>query len=215
MNSLPETARTATVALLGALVLGCGGKVDEEVFDEEMAEVRERLAEHDSALAEADSTMARHGARLDSLDRRVEELRRDLEELRKEYGARIERLENGLKFAMPVHFGFDSAKVGAADREKLDRFAGVVGEHYRNAMVTVEGFADPAGPEAYNRRLSRRRAEAVARYLREEAGMNGERLRTVGYGESRLVRPDAHGPGEEGRANRRVTFVIEFAASES
>lgn len=211
MDTISGTLTKATAALLGLLVLGCGGKVDEEVFQEEMSEVRERLSEHDTALAAVDSTLDRHGSRLDSLDRRVAQLRADLEELRKEYGARIEELENGLKFAMPVHFGFDSARVQAADRKKLDRFASVVGSHYGGAEITVEGFADPAGPEAYNRRLSERRAEAVATYLTEEAGLDGARIRTVGYGESRLVRPDAHGPGEEGRANRRVTFVIEFA----
>lgn len=215
MRSLLRTVPTAAVGLLGAGLVACGGKVDQEVFDEEMAEVRQRLAGHDTALARGDSTMSRHAARLDSLDRRIERLRRDLESLREEYGARIDRLESGLTFAMPVHFAFDSSSVDPSEREKLDRFAAVVGEHYRDATVTVEGFADPAGPETYNRRLSRRRAEAVARYLRQEAEMSGDRLRAVGYGESRLVRPDAAGPGAEGRANRRVTFVVEFAPSGS
>lgn len=206
---------TVTAGLVGISLLACGGKVDEEVFDEEMAEVRERLAAHDTALADADSTMTRHGERLDDLDQRVESLRSDLEDLREEYGARIERLQDGLQFAMPVHFGFDSAEVRSSDREKLQRFASVVGSQYGDATVTVEGFADPAGPEAYNRRLSQRRAEAVARYLTEQAGMASDRVRAVGYGESRLVRPNAMGPGEEGRPNRRVTFVVEFTGDDA
>lgn len=202
---------TVTAGLAVVAVAACGGKVDEEVYDEEMTEVRERLAEHDTALASADSTDARHGERLDDLEQRVQSLRDDLQGLEEEYGARIESLEDGLAFAMPVHFAFDSARVRPQDREKLDRFASVVGGHYGDATVTVEGFADPAGPEAYNRRLSERRAQAVASYLTDEADMTDESVRAVGYGESRLVRPDAAGPGEEGLANRRVTFVVEFS----
>lgn len=192
-----------TAALVGTTLLACGGKVDEEVYSEDMAEVRERLADHDTALADANS-------RLDRVEERIESLRSDLQGLREEYGARIERLQDGLSFAMPVHFAFDSARVRSSDTEKLDRFASIVGSHYGDATVTVEGFADPAGPQAYNRRLSERRAQAVATYLTEQGGMADERIRAVGYGESRLVKPGAQGPGEEGLPNRRVTFVVEF-----
>lgn len=47
------------------------------------------------------------------------------------------------------------------------------------------------------------------------AGMAGERVRAVGYGESRLVRPNAAGPAEQGRADRRVNFAAEFTGSDA
>jgi outer membrane protein OmpA-like peptidoglycan-associated protein len=42
--------------------------------------------------------------------------------------------------------------------------------------------------------------------------MDGSALRTVGYGESRLVRPGAQGTANGAELNRRVTFVIETPA---
>jgi peptidoglycan-associated lipoprotein len=73
--------------------------------------------------------------------------------------------------------------------------------------VTVEGFADPAGTRAYNQRLSTQRAEAVRTYLMTRN--ISAQVRSVGYGEDRLVVADAekHEPGAE--LNRRVVFVIE------
>jgi outer membrane protein OmpA-like peptidoglycan-associated protein len=53
-------------------------------------------------------------------------------------------------------------------------------------VITIEGFADPAGSTRYNMDLSKRRADAVAAYLAEK-GLNTANFRTVGYGESRLV----------------------------
>jgi peptidoglycan-associated lipoprotein len=52
----------------------------------------------------------------------------------------------------------------------LDRFATVVKEYYPGALVTVEGFADPAGGEIYNLRLGQRRAEAVRDISRAPPG---------------------------------------------
>ena len=75
-------------------------------------------------------------------------------------------------------------------------------------MVTVEGVADPAGAIEYNLGLSQRRADAVRGYVTSR-GLDASLVRSVGYGESRLVRADAsrNMPGAE--LNRRVVFVIE------
>src|SRR5690606_20343656 len=131
--------------------------------------------------------------------------------------ATVQRLEASLRFTAPVHFGFDEATVDAEARESLQRFAGVVGSHYPTAVVTVEGFTDPSGSAEYNLRLGQRRADAVKSVLVDEAGMNGERVRAVSYGEDtrRLVQPGESGPGQQGRANRRVVLVIEHAGAGS
>jgi peptidoglycan-associated lipoprotein len=97
----------------------------------------------------------------------------------------------------------------------LDRFASVAREFYPGATITVEGFADPAGSQAYNRRLSQRRAESVKSYLVGQGGLSASNLRTAGYGETRLVRPGAAGPGTAGIENRRVTFVVEWTQASS
>ena len=69
-----------------------------------------------------------------------------------------------------IHFEFDRADVRSVDEPKLDRFAQVTSKYYPAAIVTVEGFADPAGSAAYNKWLSGQRAENVATYLRSARG---------------------------------------------
>jgi peptidoglycan-associated lipoprotein len=97
----------------------------------------------------------------------------------------------------------------------LDRFASVVREHYPDAVVTVEGFADPAGSAAYNRRLGQRRGESVRQYLTSDGQLGAERIRVVSYGEARerQVVPGAQGPN--GLPNRRVALVIDYAGTAS
>ena len=73
--------------------------------------------------------------------------------------------------------------------------------------LTVEGHTDSVGTDAYNQRLSERRANAVRRVLVDELGVEGNRVNAVGYGESR---PVADNSTEEGRAiNRRVEAEVE------
>ncbi len=135
-------------------------------------------------------------------------LRTDLTTLRTEYGTRITAMEGAVKFAMPVHFGFDDAAVRQQDQAALEQFAKVAMQHYKGSTITIEGFADPAGSAAYNLQLSRERADAVRDYLVTK-GIDGTLLRTVGYGKTRLVRPDASRDAVGAELNRRVTFVVE------
>ncbi len=71
-----------------------------------------------------------------------------------------------------------------------------------NSIVTVEGHTDAVGSDAYNLELSRSRARAVRDYLVQRHGIDGARLKTVGYGEARLV--EAADP--TAAVNRRVQF---------
>ena len=138
----------------------------------------------------------------------VQALRGALDSLRSEFDVRITQVAEGLKFMMPVHFAFDDATLREEDKPSITRFAQVVQQHYPNAKVTVEGFADPAGSRTYNVNLSQRRAEAVKQYL-AEAGMMSEMVATVAYGETRQVVPGAERDDMGAEKNRRVTFVIE------
>ncbi len=84
-------------------------------------------------------------------------------------------------------------------------------------MLTVEGFADPAGSRAYNEQLGMRRAEAVRDYLSSNGTLTNASIRTVSYGEvrDRQVVPGAQGPGDAGLENRRVALVIDYASADS
>lgn len=144
----------------------------------------------------------------DAIRTDVRALRGALDSLRTEFDVRITQVAEGLKFMMPVHFAFDDATLREQDKPSITRFAQVVQQHYPNAKITVEGFADPAGTRMYNQRLSERRAESVKQYLSEN-GMMGDMVGTVAYGETRQVVPGAERDDMGADKNRRVTFVIE------
>ncbi|HEU4994602.1 MAG TPA: OmpA family protein [Gemmatimonadaceae bacterium] len=148
------------------------------------------------------------------LSERIVALRADLDSLRSQFGARIAQMEDGLRFAMPVTFAFDDASVSATARPMLERFAKVAKKYYPTSTITIEGFADPSGSQSYNLALSRRRAENVRIEL-TSLGLDGNPLRAVGYGESRLVIPDAAKDEPGAEINRRVVFVIENAGREA
>jgi peptidoglycan-associated lipoprotein len=135
-------------------------------------------------------------------------LRGALDTLRNEFSVKISALENGMRFAMPVHFGFNESGVRDTDQAVLNRFADVVKKYYPSSTITVEGFADPAGSSSYNRRLSLKRAQSVRSYLTDQ-GLPTDKLRAVGYGEARQVQPGATGNEPGAELNRRVVFVIE------
>lgn len=207
-------ARAAAAIGLAGLVLGlagCAAKVKQEDFNNEMARLREEIQGGDRQL----------GARIDSTNgtvadqsRRLDALEQELQAFRSEYNVSIEKVRGMLKFNVPVHFDFASSELREADRPVLDRFAAVVKEYYPGALVTVEGFTDPAGSAAYNQRLGQRRAGAVEEYLATAGGFTPNQVKAVSYGEARnrQVIPGAKGPGQVGVENRRVALVIDHAA---
>ena len=191
-----------SLALALAATTALGGCVTKKAFRREIAAVRSEIAAGDST--ERDARVAGDNA----LRAEIAGLRTELDSIRTQFGARITSMEEGLQFAMPVNFGFDDASVRPEDQAMLDRFASVVQRYYGSSLVTVEGFADPAGPSRYNLALSRRRAEAVREYLTAK-GLTADQLKTVGYGEARLVTPNAERDEPGAEQNRRVVFVIE------
>ncbi len=103
-----------------------------------------------------------------------------------------------------IRFEFDSDRFTPAAREQV-RILGnaLLRPELLPFSFSVQGHTDSVGDEAYNRRLSQRRARAVSRYLVETMGIAAVRLIEVGLGESAPL------PGlapDDGR-NRRVEVV--------
>ena len=107
-------------------------------------------------------------------------------------------------FAADVLFDFDKAVVKPEGRSKLDDIANKVRGINLEVVIAI-GHADSIGSDAYNQRLSVRRAESVKAYLASK-GIEANRVYTEGKGEKQ---PVADNKTRDGRAkNRRVEIEV-------
>lgn len=126
-------------------------------------------------------------------------------------GLRASQLANGKKAAgaekvrlAMVHFDFDKQNIKKIYVPVLDLHVAYLNEH-PSSPVLVEGHTDYMGSDAYNQKLSERRANAVRDYLIQK-GIASSRIQVLGYSEHR---PIADNKTAEGRAiNRRSELEV-------
>ncbi len=107
-------------------------------------------------------------------------------------------------FAADAFFDFDKSVLKPEGKAKLDDLAGKVKGINLEVIIAV-GHTDSVGTDAYNQKLSVRRAEAVKAYLVSK-GIEKNRVYTEGKGEKQ---PVADNKTSEGRAkNRRVEIEV-------
>jgi OOP family OmpA-OmpF porin len=107
-------------------------------------------------------------------------------------------------YAADAFFDFDKAVLKAEGKAKLDDLASKVKAINLEVIIAV-GHTDSVGTDAYNQKLSVRRAEAVKAYL-VSRGIEKNRVYTEGKGEKQ---PVADNKTAEGRAkNRRVEIEV-------
>jgi len=103
------------------------------------------------------------------------------------------------------NFDFDKTTLKPDGKRKVDEAVKVMKAN-PSLRVSVEGHTDSIGSDAYNQRLSERRAKAVRDYMVEQ-GIDTDRITTHGWGEAK---PVATNKTEEGRAqNRRVEIIAQ------
>lgn len=108
-----------------------------------------------------------------------------------------------------IHFDFDKSTLKPEARTILKRNIQVLKDNPR-AQVRIAGYTSASGTDAYNQKLSERRAKAVEGYL-IDGGIAPERLTRIGYGESDPASYEA-APQEinskAAKSNMRVLFQI-------
>jgi outer membrane protein OmpA-like peptidoglycan-associated protein len=177
----------------------------------QMAETKSAAAQVEAETARTEATTAREEATT---------AKAEADRIRKRAEAEMNRLEDALgkiaetrRTALGVvmnlgsdylKFEFDKAELRPEDRELLSRVAGILLTS-QDYTVSVNGHTDDVGSDAYNRKLSERRAQAVRDYL-VKAGLPADILSVTGHGKAV---PLVKGSTDAARAkNRRVELGI-------
>jgi outer membrane protein OmpA-like peptidoglycan-associated protein len=110
------------------------------------------------------------------------------------------------KIDLTVNFDFNSDRLTVDGAKQVKEIAAALDDPaLQQASIVVEGHTDNVGTDAYNQKLSERRATRVLQTLTSEYHVSGEHLSARGFGESQ---PVASNDSDLGRAkNRRVTLV--------
>jgi outer membrane protein OmpA-like peptidoglycan-associated protein len=120
---------------------------------------------------------------------------------------RISSLDDyDVKNVTMIGFKVGSAALSEKERKGLDMLAETA-KNEKGYLIEVTGYASSDGDEAYNRRLSQKRADAVIQYLAENYSIPLRRFVVpMGYGEKNPVADNTTSVGR--KENRRVEVRI-------
>ena len=103
-----------------------------------------------------------------------------------------------------LNFGPDEVTLSGGAEQVIDRYIQVL-NRYPDLTVTVEGHTDNRGSAESNLELSKERVVSVVRYMVGN-GINPDRIKPYGYGESRPRAANATAEGRE--QNRRIEINV-------
>ena len=179
--------------------------------ESEIADLKDRLAQMEKQAAEIS---AQKDAEINRLKGTYEDLVKDLKGEIEKGEIKVTQIQNKLSVNLVEKVLFDSGKaeVKAQGKDVLQK-VGKILKGVQDKEIRIEGYTDdvPIGGALRQRfptnwELSTQRATNVLRFLQEDAGVDGERLSAVGYGQ---FRPIADNKTPEGRAeNRRIEIVL-------
>jgi OOP family OmpA-OmpF porin len=109
-----------------------------------------------------------------------------------------------VSFSADAFFDFDKAVLKPEGKAKLDDLSSKLGGINLEVIIAV-GHTDSVGTDAYNQKLSIRRAEAVKAYLQGK-GIEANRIYTEGKGEKQPVEDNKSAAGRA--KNRRVEIEV-------
>jgi outer membrane protein OmpA-like peptidoglycan-associated protein len=107
-----------------------------------------------------------------------------------------------------IEFELDQARIKQTPKtlETLEKLADVMKKHSNVTKLRIEGHTDNTGSPKHNDKLSKARADAVAKWLAQHE-VEEKRLVTVGFGSKRPLKPN---DSEANRAlNRRTEVYFE------
>lgn len=170
----------------------------------------ERLRQEAARAQELATQMREQQAQIRQQE--MERLRQDAEKARQLEAeiAQMSELQSrqtprGTVVSLPdVLFDVDKAELKSGAERTLEKLAAILRDN-PDRTINIEGFTDSTGSDAYNRRLSELRANAVREAL-VSRGVDPERIMTRGYGENYPIATNETPAGRQ--LNRRVEIVI-------
>ena len=109
-----------------------------------------------------------------------------------------------VSFTMQIEFDFDKADIRPMYHNQLKEAADFINKYPAN-QILVAGHTDSKGTDAYNKKLSQRRADNVRKYLVNKFGISANKLVARGYGESQPIASNETDAGRQ--QNRRVEVI--------
>jgi OmpA-OmpF porin, OOP family len=180
------------------------GDLDRQVAtaDEKATDAGKKASEAAEAAAKANSAAADASQRADSANSLAQQAQQGVAKVDTE----LSNLDNyKLASTEQVYFGFNRSTLTKDEQAKLDDALQKI-NGMKNYIIEVEGFADRTGDKAYNRELSRKRADAVVHYLAVEHNVPLRSIRMLGVGSEF---PEADNKTRAARKeNRRVDVKI-------
>src|SRR5690606_16952079 len=101
-----------------------------------------------------------------------------------------EPIPEAVRGELDVKFDFDKDVVREDSYDDIRNLAEFM-QQFPQTTTVVEGHTDSIGTEAYNQDLSNRRARSVRNVLVEQYDIEGRRVDSIGYGETRPVADNA------------------------
>ncbi len=187
MNTRITRMAVLTAGLMAVGLAGCSQYVKQSDFNAAIQQLQQ--TQHDQ-------------------QQQIDAIKQQMQSQFSRYDAQITSMQGRVRIDTVAHFAFDSATLSDQDKPALQDFASTISKYHPNVLITVEGFADPAGSRAYNKKLGMARANAVRDFL-ISSGMAQDQVRAVSYGEDvnrQVVEGATH---DHGADNRRVSLTVD------
>ncbi|WP_111659316.1 OmpA family protein [Olleya aquimaris] len=110
----------------------------------------------------------------------------------------------------PIYFDYDKSYIRPDAAYELENIVAVMREHPK-MIIKIEAHTDSRGRDAYNLKLSDRRAKATRDYLFSRGISEDRIISAIGYGESQILNQCTNGvkcTEKEHEYNRRSKFII-------
>lgn len=130
---------------------------------------------------------------------------KEIEQAMKDLGAQVTQQEIRVNLPGDILFDFDKWDIRPDAEASLQKLAAII-RATKSKQVVIAGHTDSKGSEAYNLKLSLKRAHSVKDWLTQNAGLESKFMDVHGFGEAQLVAPNDTAAGRQ--QNRRVEVVI-------